>query len=263
MGSKPEADLGQKILQLRKNAGLSQVQMAEELGLNRVSYTQLENGDRKVSADELGKIAKILKTTPDFLLGFKTEVEVTLESPHKTKPTNEMRINVPQKRVEKFKQVLLYVLGKVGYQPNVGETVVNKLLYFIDFDYYEKYEEQLMGATYIKNTYGPTVVELKAIVDDMLAREEIKREKVHYHDHLQTKFIPLKEPNLTLLTGQELVHIDQVLARLGHMGGREISDYSHKDVPWMTTPDGETINYEKAFYRQPPYSVRSYDGEDL
>lgn len=120
MGSKTEADLGQKILQLRKDAGLSQVQMAEELRLNRVSYTQLENGDRKVSADELGKIAKILKTTPDVLLGFKTEVEVTLESPHKTKPTNEMRINVPQKRVEKFKQVLLYVLGKVGYQPNVG-----------------------------------------------------------------------------------------------------------------------------------------------
>lgn len=263
MNDKMAAVISQQIQALRKDAGLSQVQMAEELGLHRVSYTQLENGERKVSAEELGQIARILNTTPDVLLGFKTEVKVTLELPHKIKPANEMRINVPQKRVEKFKQVLLYILSKVGYQPNVGETVVNKLLYFIDFDYYEKHEEQLMGATYIKNTYGPTVVELKAIVDDMLAHEEIKREKVQYHNHLQTKFIPLKEPNLTLLTGQELVHIDQVLARLGHMGGREISDYSHKDVPWMTTPDGETIDYEKAFYRQPPYSVRSYDGEDL
>jgi len=30
-------------------------------------------------------------------------------------------------------------------------TVLYKILYFIDFDYYEKYEEQLMGALYIKN----------------------------------------------------------------------------------------------------------------
>ncbi len=46
---------------------------------------------------------------------------------------------------------LLYVLNKVGCKYNVGETVLYKLLYFIDFDFYEKYEEQLIGATYVKN----------------------------------------------------------------------------------------------------------------
>ncbi|QQS18171.1 hypothetical protein IPL68_06065 [Candidatus Saccharibacteria bacterium] len=44
----------------------------------------------------------------------------------------------PQTNPEKLREVLLYVLGKVGAKPNVGETVLYKLLYFIDFDYYEK-----------------------------------------------------------------------------------------------------------------------------
>jgi hypothetical protein len=78
-----------------------------------------------------------------------------------------VRIHIPQKNIEKFKQVLLYVLNKVGAKPNVGQTVIYKLLYFIDFDYYEKYEKQLMGLTYMKNTFGPTPMEFKSVVDEM------------------------------------------------------------------------------------------------
>ncbi len=51
-----------------------------------------------------------------------------------------------KKTCGKFKEVLLYILGKVGSLPNVGETVIYKLLYFIDFDYFEMYEEQLIGS---------------------------------------------------------------------------------------------------------------------
>src|ERR1019366_6308777 len=159
-----EEAIGKKIRQFREDAGLSQEQVAKKLGLNRVSYTQLEQGNRKGMADELVEIAKVFNTTPDVLLGGRKEIEVNLEEKPKHKKEQEMRINVPQKNVEKFRQVLLYVLGKVGYQPNVGETVLYKLLYFIDFDYYEKFEEQLTGSTYIKNHHGPTPVEFAKIV---------------------------------------------------------------------------------------------------
>ena len=52
-------------------------------------------------------------------------------------------------------------------------TVLYKLLYFIDFDYYEKFEEQLVGATYIKNHFGPTPVEFKKIVDTIKLKREL------------------------------------------------------------------------------------------
>ena len=66
-----------------------------------------------------------------------------------------MRISVPQEKIEKFKEVLLYILECIGARPNIGEAVVCKIMYFIDFDFYEKFEEQLMGAKYIKNGEFP------------------------------------------------------------------------------------------------------------
>ena len=56
--------------------------------------------------------------------------------------------------------------------------------------------------------------------------------------------------------------IDDVLNKLSDMNATKISAYSHNDVPWLTTGDGKVIEYESAFYRTPPYSLRGY-GEDI
>jgi len=174
-----------------------------------------------------------------------------------------IRISVPQKNVEKFKQALLYITSEVGARPNVGETVLYKLLYFMDFDYYEKYEEQLIGATYQKGPYGPVPVEFEAIIRQMIDEHEIEMHSRIYHEHEQKKYLPLKDPDLSVFTGREIDLMNDVIARLAYMGARQISDYSHQDVPWLTTSSGEEIPYETVFYRTPAYSVREYseDGE--
>jgi len=41
-----------------------------------------------------------------------------------------------------------------------------------------------------------------------------------------------------------------------------ISNYSHNDMPWKASKEGEEISYELAFYRRPPYSVRAYKEDD-
>lgn len=40
-----------------------------------------------------------------------------------------------------------------------------------------------------------------------------------------------------------------------------ISNYSHKDLPWVVSKEGDEIDYELAFYREAPYSVRNYGNE--
>ena len=173
---------------------------------------------------------------------------------------NEIRISVPQKNLNKFKEVLLYVLSKVGGKPNVGETVLYKLLYFIDFDYYERYEEQLVGATYIKNHHGPTPVEFKSIVGEMIRNGEIAQVARKYFNYPQRKYLPIRESDLTKLKdARELQHIYEVLARLGDKNATELSEYSHEDVPWIIAKDGKPLDYEAVFYRTPKTSVRNYD----
>ncbi len=60
--------------------------------------------------------------------------------------------------IEKFKQVLHYIIHQCGSLENVGKTVLFKILYFTDFDYYELYEEKLTGEPYRKLPLGPAPV---------------------------------------------------------------------------------------------------------
>ena len=254
------AEIGTRIKELRTRKGVSQQRLAELLGVSRPAISQIERGDRKVSADELDRLAKTFNVSVNALLDREKEPEVILkEGPKGRKLQPSTRINVPQKNVEKFKEVLLYMLNKVGSKPNIGETVIYKLLYFIDFDFYEIYEEQLIGATYVKNHYGPTPMEFQKIVEKMTGDEEIDRAGSKYFDFPQTKYLPLRRPNLSKLKANEIEVIDSVLNRLSDMNASQISDYSHNDVPWLTTEDGGIIEYESVFYRTTPYSMREYE----
>ena len=191
--------------------------------------------------------------------GFKDDFSVQLWPPIKKARVDQIRIDVPQKNLQKFKEVLLYILNKVGAKPHIGETVVYKLLYFMDFDYYERNEERIIGATYMKNRYGPTPLEFRKIVEQMIAKAELIEVKDKYFAYPQRKYLPLRKPDLGILKGNEIEVIDSVLNRLSDMNAREIRDYSHNDVPWLTTEEGKVIEYEAVFYRTPAYSVREYD----
>jgi len=256
--------LSKKIKAIRNKLGLSQETLAKELGISRVAISQIENGDRKISAEEIAKLSRIFNMPSDVLLNLNKDIEIILEKDirPKLKKKTGIRISVPQKNLEKFKEVLLYILSKVGSKPNVGESVLYKLLYFIDFNYYEKYEEQLIGATYIKNYYGPTPTEFIKIVEDMGGKDLAKIQD-NYFQYPQTKYLPLRKPDLTKINAREQKVIDDVLNTLSDMNASQISDYSHNDVPWQTTEDGAVIDYESVFYRTPPYSVRDYSDEDI
>lgn len=248
--------IGNRIKEMRERKGLSQEDLAKKLEISRVTVSQIENGKRKICTEELIALSRTFNVSTDILLNLEKDIEVILEKSTEKTPEvkGQIRISVPQRNIEKFKEVLLYVLGKVGSKPNVGQTVLYKMLYFIDFNYYEKFEEQLIGATYIKNHYGPTPKEFDKIVREMEGSDLIKISD-DYFKYPQTKYIPLRDPDLSKLKAQELQVINDVLNKLSDMNAIQISEYSHNDVPWLTTEDGEVIDYESVFYRTIPYSV--------
>jgi len=255
--------IGLRIKKLREKTVMSQDALARKMRLPRPAISQIESGARKIATDELLRFSQIFHIPVDDLLNPGKEPEVRLhEGKEEKEPKPRMRISVPQKNLEKFKEVLLYILNKVGSKPNIGETVIYKLLYFIDFDVYEKYEEQLIGATYMKNQYGPTPIEFAKIVEQMIKKAEIEKVKSDYFNYPQTKYLPRNKPDLTKFKASEIAVIDDVLNKLSDMNAIQISEHSHGDIPWITTSDGEVIEYEAVFYRTPPYSVRAYAEEN-
>ena len=255
--------LYKKIKVLRGQNKFSQGYLAIQLKVSRPTYIQIEKGERDITVPEARKLAMIFGLSLEDFLGDKTPTiqEVVLEREKAIENENSIRIIMPRADAKKFKEVLLYVLSRVGAKPNIGETALYKLLYFIDFDFYEKFEKQLTGAKYIKNHFGPTPVEFKKIVERMAAKGEVERVKSSYFQYDQKKYLPHREPDLSILSAQEIKHIDEVLARLSDKNANELSDYSHSDVPWRVHKPGEAISYESVFYRDQDHSVRNYGDE--
>ena len=248
---------GRLIRRHREQLGLSQDKVAERLELNRVSYSQIERGRRKINADELVNLSNVLNISTSIILGLRKEDEVAVQhEERKAAASPDYRISVPQKKMDVFREILLYLIGKVGSRPHVGETVLYKLLYFVDFNYYEKYEEQLIGATYLKNSHGPTPREFKKLIEQMSKAKEVMVVDSKYFCYPQRKYLPLREPDLSGIGAQAMEVIDAVLANLSGMNAKQISEYSHQDIPWLTAKEGESIDYEAVFYRTAPYSVR-------
>ena len=192
------------------------------------------------------------------------ENEVVIEGePNIREAAPSLSIRVQREDIEKFKQVVLYILCKVGGKPNIGETVMHKLLYFIDFDYYEKYEENLTGVQYIKNHHGPTSVVFTKVIEEMISDGIVEKQRTGYHGYEQKKYQALKSPDLGCLNGTELSHIDSVLAKLADMNAKQIEEYSHQDVPWKISGDRQVIPYESVFYRDDKYSVRDYGDDEI
>ena len=252
--------------ELRLDFGYTQEVLAEAIGVSKQTLITYEKNSGNIPAGKVAALAKIFEVDCDCIINdtppreYHYDVASGAGTPTPSEPS-EVRISIPQKNVEKFKEVLLYVLGRVGARPNVGQTVLYKLLYFIDFDFYEKFEEQLIGAKYIKNTFGPTPVDFAKITHEMERGGELSIVKDKYFTREQTKYLPHRDADLSGFSARELAHIDECLRKYAGMGAREISAYSHKDVPWIVAQPREPIDYEAVFYRTPETSVRKYDSE--
>ncbi len=254
---------------MRKKEGVSQEFLAKQLGLSRPTYIQLESWERKMLVEEAQKLALFFDLSLNDFLSEKEKKSpiIEIEKGDSVQNEPEMRISVPQKNIKKFKEVLLYILETVGAKSNIWETVIYKLLYFIDFDYYEKHEEQLIWATYIKNNYWPTPVEFKKVIEEMQKEWDVEMVQSKFFDYTQRKYLPLKKAVLSSLSAVEKEHIDEILNRsvsgkkLVDMNASEISAYSHGDLPWMSHKLGEKISYESVFYRNDAYSVKEYNDE--
>ncbi|MCK9402302.1 MAG: DUF4065 domain-containing protein [Chitinophagaceae bacterium] len=257
-----QKQIGQRITELRKMKGLSQEDLAKSVKISRPSLAQIELGNRTVDVLEFQRFSMVLGFSLDDFVSkdFSANQDLEVKAAAKSKKADE-RISVPSLQVSKFKNVLLYILERCAGKPNVGETVLYKLLYFSDFNYYELYEEHLTGAKYRKLPYGPVPQKLDSIVLQMIDKGQLQRVKTEYHGYPQTRYLPLVKADLTELKASEKEVIDRVIEQLSDWSAAAISNYSHKDMPWLASKEGEEINYELAFYRDAPFSVRNYGDE--
>ena len=67
--------IGEKLKELRKEKGLTQMELANILGIKKITYFKYESGEINIPIPKLIEIARYFETTPNYLLGF-DEIEI-------------------------------------------------------------------------------------------------------------------------------------------------------------------------------------------
>ena len=66
--------INEKMKELRVQSHLSQEYVAKYLGVNRSTVTQMENGNRKILAEEVAKLCALFGVSADTLINNNTEL---------------------------------------------------------------------------------------------------------------------------------------------------------------------------------------------
>lgn len=73
-------EFSERLKELRKQAHLTQVELASKLGIVQSSYADWERGKKKPTQDNLVKIAQVLNVSVDYLVGNSEEKADELDS---------------------------------------------------------------------------------------------------------------------------------------------------------------------------------------
>lgn len=150
---------------------------------------------------------------------------------------------------KKYKEVILYLAEKLGGEIR-GKKKLAKLLYFVDFDFFEKFEKSLTGDVYKALPMGPYPVTMEKILADMAKEEKIiiKHEKER-EDYNSTEIYKAKKKIEINFSEEEQQILDRVIMKYGHLSGKQLEDLTHAEAPYIGTALNQEIAYELAFYR--------------
>ena len=75
------------------------------------------------------------------------------------------------------------------------------------------------------------------MIANMQAQRLIESITKQYFGYEQTKYLPLKDPDMSVFSVPELMEIDEVIVKYGDKNGKWLTNFSHGDIPWKATKE--------------------------
>ena len=153
---------------------------------------------------------------------------------------------------DKLKAAVAYLTERSGNDDSFGSTKLVKLLYYADCAAYLHSGRPITGSNYIHMDHGPYPEDWRSLVDQ-LEREEIVRVDVEDISGSYQRRRPLlgRKATTSTLTDQERSILDEQLRRFAKFNARDIEEYSHDELGWRITVQGETMLYGLSGIRRP------------
>jgi uncharacterized phage-associated protein len=152
---------------------------------------------------------------------------------------------------QKYRNIILFLAKKCDHGSVWGKKKMYKLLYYLDFDFFEKFEKPITGDVYHRLQMGPAPSYFDAIVDEMIKEGKLKLTKrksgLGYNDAFV--YQALQDPDLSVFNKEEIKMLKRIVKKYGKKTGTQLENLTHKEAPYLAVNDGEEIPLELAHYR--------------
>ena len=151
---------------------------------------------------------------------------------------------------KKYRNAILYLCQKLKGEVR-GKKKLAKLLYFADFDFYEKTQKSITGDTYRALPMGPFPTTLEEITSEMTKKNFLEIEQIEEREGYNPTEVYkcLANPDLSVFDEEEKKMLDRIITKYGHLTGKQLEELSHAEAPYIGTELRKEIPYELAFYR--------------
>lgn len=150
---------------------------------------------------------------------------------------------------QKLAQLLIYVAHKLAEDRRNGKTKIHKILFFSDFEAYRQKGTSISGEHYRKYDRGPFLQKLDSTVAKL--RTQNRAEWAPINEFKEIRLVPWVPIDTSLLADWELAIVDSTIARFWGWSAEAVSNFSHRLFGWMTTPNGQVIDYASAYVGEP------------
>ena len=205
------------IRHLREKEGLTQIEVANKIGVSRASYINLENkkSDSKIDIQTIERLSAIFNVSILDILSCK------------------------KGDAEKFREMIFYVLTK--FKDGIPKTKLAKILYLIDFSWYYNKDESMSGFDYINRQYGPVADGYFEEIDELYNNGKID---VEYLDRGAIMIKLVSRPEFNKLIESEKEIINNICKVWKDIRTDVIVNFTHEQYPWKNTKNGDIIPYE-------------------
>lgn len=150
---------------------------------------------------------------------------------------------------KKYKNAILFFAKKIQ-NGTLGKLKIMKLLYYLDFDFFEKYGRSVTGDEYLRFDKGPVPRMAERILKNMDGKQiKITRRKMKEGYSDQQHIEPLIDFDVNVFSREELVMLEEIADKWEKFTGTEMKNASHGEAPWIATKDNQVIDYNLVYYR--------------
>jgi len=254
------------IRNLRKRYGLTQHEMARILGWGLATLSRYENGALQDEAhDKILRLAmepnnllRLIEDTPNVLpkekrSGIIEQLRATEEMEYSLAKVYEDRFGrYEADALSGYKKLNLAKLLNVILffcEEGVLKTVLNKHLFYSDFNHFKEYALSITGSRYANAPYGPVPDKWEYYLSLLVDENELCLESVFFDNNIiGDRYVTVKKPDLSLFENSELLILTKIKEYFKGWTATKISNFSHDEKGYKQTPKGkgDFITYDYA-----------------